>query len=95
MTVIFPDVGSILVPSPTAVIKGSPNPNAAKLFAQFNLTYEVQQKFIEEGRHSPRMDIEPPTGLPRLDTMSFYRIDYDWIESNSRQIKARFAEIFE
>ena len=95
MTAIFPEVGSILVPSPTAVIKGSPRPNAAKLFAQFHLTRTVQQKFTEEGRHSSRMDIDPPTGLPRLDEISFYRIDYDWIETNARQVKAKFAEIFQ
>ena len=95
MTAIFPETGSILVPTPTAVIKGSPHPNAAKLFAQFNLTREVQQKFTQEGRHSPRMDIDPPTGLPRLDTLSFYRIDYDWVETNTRLVKAKFAEIFQ
>jgi iron(III) transport system substrate-binding protein len=95
MTAIFPETGSILVPTPTAVIKGSPHPNAAKLFAQFNLTREVQQKFTQEGRHSPRKDIDPPTGLPRLDTMSFYRIDYDWVETNTRLVKAKLAEIFQ
>jgi iron(III) transport system substrate-binding protein len=95
VTTIFPEIGSILVPTPTAVIKGSPHPNAAKLFARFNLTREVQQKLTVEGRHLPRMDIDPPTGLPRLDTLSFYRIDYDWVETNTRQVKAKFAEIFE
>jgi iron(III) transport system substrate-binding protein len=95
MVAIFPEVGSILVPSPTAVIKGSPHPNAAKLFAQFNLAREVQRKFTEDGRHSPRMDVDPPTGLPRLDAISFYRIDYDWVEANARQVKAKFAEIFQ
>ena len=95
MTAIFPTVGSMLVPSPTAVIKGSPHPNAAKLFAQFNLTREVQQKFMEEGRPSPRVDIEPPAGLPRLDSITFYAIDYDWVENNTRQLKAKFAEIFQ
>lgn len=94
MKAIFPKQQSILVPSPTAVIKGSPHPNAAKLFAQFNLTRAVQQKFTEEGRHSPRMDVDPPTGLPRLDEISFYRIDYGWVEANTRQVKDRFSEIF-
>src|SRR5882757_5786784 len=36
-TIASPD-GTIVVPSPSAVVKGSPHPNAAKLFAQFNMS---------------------------------------------------------
>ena len=95
MTSIFPAVGSIVVPSPTAVIKGSPHPNAAKLFAQFNLAIEVQRKFAEEGRLSPRADVAPPEGLPRLDQIEPFPVDYDYVEKNTRQLKAKFAEIFQ
>jgi iron(III) transport system substrate-binding protein len=90
-----PSAGAIQVPSPTAIVKGSPHPNAAKLFAQFNLLPEIQHKFTEEGHHSPRADVRPPPGLPTLDQVSLYPIDYDWIEANTRQIKAKFAEIFQ
>jgi iron(III) transport system substrate-binding protein len=95
MTSIFPAVGSILVPSPSAVIKGSPHPNAAKLFAQFNLMLEVQRKFALEGRLSPRADVDPPEGLPRLTEIEPFPVDYDYIEKNTRQLKAKFAEIFQ
>src|SRR5215831_3413629 len=46
---VVPAKGAIQVPSPTAIINGSPHPNAAKLFAQFNLTAEIQHKFTGEG----------------------------------------------
>jgi iron(III) transport system substrate-binding protein len=95
MTSIFPAVGSIVVPSPTAVIKGSPHPNAAKLFAQFNLAIQIQRKFAEEGRLSPRADVAPPEGLPRLDQIEPFPVDYDYVEKNTRQLKAKFAEIFQ
>jgi len=95
MTSIFPAVGSIVVPSPNAVIKGSPHPNAAKLFAQFNLMLEVQRKFALEGRLSPRADVDPPEGLPRLSDIEPFPVDYDYIEKNTRQLKAKFAEIFQ
>ena len=64
--------GAIQVPSPTAIIKGSPHPNAAKLFAQFNLLPEIQHKFTEEGHHSPRLDVPPPPGVPGLDQVTLY-----------------------
>jgi iron(III) transport system substrate-binding protein len=92
---IIPATGAIQVPSPTAIVKGSPHPNAAKLFAQFNLLPDIQHKFTEEGHHSPRVDVQPPPGLPPLDAVTLYPIDYDWIEANTRQIKAKFAEIFQ
>ena len=92
---IIPTAGAIQVPSPTAIIKGSPHPNAAKLFAQFNLLPEIQHKFTEEGHHSPRTDVRPPPGLPTLDQVQLYPIDYDYIEANTRQLKAKFAEIFQ
>jgi len=95
MEAIFPAVGSMLVPSPTAVIKGSPHPNAAKLFAQFQITRVVQEKFVEEGRPSPRGDLPPPEGMPALTSIQFYPVDYDDIEKNTRQLKARFAQIFQ
>ena len=95
MISVIPRNGAIQVPSPTAIVKGSPHPNAAKLFAQFNLTPEIQHKFTEEGHHSPRVDIAPPSGLPRLDELTLYPADYDYIEKSTKQIKARFADIFQ
>lgn len=95
MISVIPRDGAIQVPSPTAVVQGSPHPNAAKLFAQFNLTPEIQHKFTEEGHHSPRVDVPPPSGLPRLDELTLYGADYDYIQKNTRQIKARFAELFQ
>jgi iron(III) transport system substrate-binding protein len=95
MISVIPRNGAIEVPSPTAVVKGSPHPNAARLFAQFNLTPEIQNKFTEEGHHSPRVDIAPPPGLPRLDELTLYPADYDYIEKSTKQIKAKFADIFQ
>jgi iron(III) transport system substrate-binding protein len=91
---IYP-VDAIQVPSPNAIIKGSPHPNAAKLFAQFNLEPDIQRQFTVLGHHSPRIDIPPPPGVPALSEMKMIPIDFDYIESNSRQIKAKFAEIFQ
>ena len=92
---IIPAERAIQVPSPSAVIKGSPHPNAAKLFAQYNLEPHIQKKFTEEGHHSPRLDVDPPPGLPPLAELKLDPIDYDYIEKNTRALKAKFAEIFQ
>ena len=46
---IFPTDGAFLIPAPTAVIKGSPHPNAAKAFAEFMIGDTVQKLFPGEG----------------------------------------------
>jgi hypothetical protein len=33
--------------------------------------------------------------LPALGALTLYPIDYDWIEANTRQLKTKFAEIFQ
>ena len=92
---IIPAANAIQVPSPSAIVKGSPHPNAAKLFAQYNLQPDIQHKFTEEGHHSPRLDVAPPPGLPALSALELDPIDYDYIEASTRQIKTKFAEIFQ
>ena len=46
---LYPTDGVFVIPSPTAVIKGGPNPNAAKLFAEFMISDEVQKLFPADG----------------------------------------------
>ena len=92
---IFPADGAFVIPSPSAILKGSPNPNAAKAFADFQLTLEVQSLFPDEGGYAARVDVEAPPGNPPLATVNTIPIDYDVIEKDATMIKRRFAEIFQ
>jgi len=92
---IFPTDGTFVIPSPSAIIRNSPNPNAAKLLAQFMLTDEVQRLFPQEGGYAARIDIGPPQGNPPLGQISVLPVDYDYIESHGGQIKKKFAEVFQ
>ncbi len=92
---IYPTEGVFIVSSPTAVIKGARNPNAAKLFAQLMVSPVAQRMIAEGGIHSSRVDVAPPPGQPALGDMKFIPVDLDLIEERSRELKARFAEIFQ
>ena len=49
----------------------------------------------EGGIHSSRIDVAPPPGQPALSEMKFIPVDLDLIEERARELKARFAEIFQ
>ena len=54
---LYPPDGVFVIPSPTSVVKGSPNPNAAKLFAQFMIGDTAQNIFPADGGLYPRASI--------------------------------------
>jgi iron(III) transport system substrate-binding protein len=92
---IYPTEGAFAVPSPTAVVKGSPSPNAAKAFAEFMLGDVVQKMFPDEGIYAARSDIPPPPGSPKLSDLKLMPVDYAYIEKATASIKTRFSEIFQ
>jgi iron(III) transport system substrate-binding protein len=92
---ILPADGTFVIPSPTAIIKGSPNPNAAKLFAEFMISDAVQKLFPEDGGYAARKDIPPPADGVALDKIKIIPVDYDYIEKESPRLKKRFNEIFQ
>lgn len=92
---VYPTEGTFVIPSPTAVVKGSPSPNAAKLFAAFMITPEVQKIFPEEGGYAARSDVAPPAGSPDLATLTIIHVDYKQIEKQAGGIKRKFSEIFQ
>ena len=92
---IYPTEGAFVIPSPTGVVKGSPNPNAAKLFAAFMITAEVQKIFPEDGGYAARADVAPPPGSPDLAALKTIPVDYPMIEKQTPAIKKKFSEIFQ
>ncbi len=92
---VFPADGTFAVPGPSSVVKGSPHPNAAKMFAAFLIGDEAQRQVIADGAFSPRTDLPAPRGSPPLMDMKLIGVDYGYIESQAGAIKSRFADIFQ
>jgi iron(III) transport system substrate-binding protein len=91
---LYPTDGVFIIPSPTSVVKGSPHPNAAKLFAEFMIGDDAQKVFPTDGGYSVRIDIAPPAGSPDLKSLKIIPLDGDYIERETQRIKRRFNEIF-
>lgn len=92
---IYPTDGVFIIPAPTAVVKGSPNPNAAKLFAEFMLSEAAQKLFPEDGGYAARVDIDPPADAAPLGKLKAIPVDYDAVEKDTVRVKRRFNEIFQ
>jgi iron(III) transport system substrate-binding protein len=92
---LYPSDGIFVIPSPTSVVKGSPNPNAAKLFAEFMIGDTAQKIFPADGGYSARIDIAPPAGSPDLKSLKIIAVDDDYIAAEAPRIKKRFNEIFQ
>ena len=92
---IVPTDGGFAVPGPIAVLKGSPNPHAAKAFAEFLISDEVQQTVVADGAYSARTDLPPPEGEIALKELSLLAVDYDALEKDAPAIKKRFNEVFQ
>ena len=92
---IWPTDGAFAIAAPTAVIKGSPHPNAAKALAEFMISDAVQKILPGEGIYAARSDVEPPPGNQPMSQIKLMPIDYDQIEKDAKSLKARFNEIYQ
>jgi iron(III) transport system substrate-binding protein len=92
---IYPADGTFMIASPTSIIKGSPNPNAAKVFAEFMIGPKAQKVFPEDGGYAARVDVPPPAGNPDIKSLTILAVDYDDIEKQTGSIKKKFNETFQ
>ena len=92
---VYASEGSPLIIGPNGIFKGSPNPNAAKLFQSFCLGRDAQQLIIDVGGlrsvHSQTREKPGRTPFKNIKTM---KDDAAAVEKESDSIKARYSKIF-
>jgi iron(III) transport system substrate-binding protein len=91
---IYPTDGTLMVPSPTAILKKAPHPNAAKLFLEFVTSphyYRVSTKFFSE---SLRPEVPPPAGARPLDQIKLIRPTDEEIETGIPEVKELWRDTF-
>jgi iron(III) transport system substrate-binding protein len=91
---ILPADGALAIVAPVAVLKSAKNPNAARLFAQFMVSSVAQRIVAANAIYAARADIAPPAGQPALGDIRLMPIDFERVERDTADIKARFGEIF-
>src|SRR5277367_1123145 len=92
---VYASEGSPLIVGPNGIFKGSPNPNAAKLFQAFCFSREAQQLIIDVGglRSVHPQTKEKPGWIP-LHEIKTLKDDPAAVEQQGSSIKTRYTRIF-
>jgi iron(III) transport system substrate-binding protein len=90
----FPTDGTFAIPAVTAVVKGAPHPNAARLLAEYQLSLEAERLWPPAGIYAARLDVEPPAGSPTIGTVKVIPMDFAYIQRATPAVKKKFQEIF-
>ena len=77
IAIVYPSDGSILVQTPSAVMKNAPHPNAARLFMEFLLSVEFSQVLIKARYESMRPDVKPLPGVKPVSEIKTIRPTLD------------------
>jgi iron(III) transport system substrate-binding protein len=92
---VYATEGSPMIIGPNGIFKGSPNPNAAKLFQSFCFSREAQQLIIDiGGLRSAHPQTEEKAGWTPLKDIKTLKEDAVAVEQQSSAIKSRYTRIF-
>jgi iron(III) transport system substrate-binding protein len=93
--VIYPEEGTPVASAPSAIFKGAPNPNAARLFQNWMHSREAQQILVDWARqYSPHQQAVEKPGVRKLSEIKLMKEDPEGTERASEEVKARYARIF-
>jgi iron(III) transport system substrate-binding protein len=93
--IVYPEEGTPLAGSPSAVFKAAPNPNAARLFQNWMHSREGQQMVVDVARQysAHAQTVEKP-GVRPLSQIKLMKEDPEGVEKGADEVKKRYAQIF-
>lgn len=87
--VVYPEDGTIIIPSPVAIFNTSKNQELAKKVLNWWLSKEGQQAIVKGWMHSVRDDVNPPKGAPALKTFADKAAKPDWTKLSKENAKIK------
>jgi len=92
--VIYPEDGSLLMIAPSAIIKGTKNPNAAKLFMEFLYSVEAAKVNVGDYGESMRPEVPPVKGAKSVGDVKTLRPTFEEITKGIPEVKELWRETF-
>ncbi|HEV2674652.1 MAG TPA: extracellular solute-binding protein [Aliidongia sp.] len=94
LAVVYPSSGTLMVISPSAIIKGTTHPNAAKLFMEFATGPEYSKILAQNFEQPLRTDVPPSPGAKALADMTLFAPTAQQIEQELPPNKAKWRDTF-
>jgi len=94
LAVVYPASGTLMVISPSGIIKGGTHPNAAKLFMEFLAGPEYSKILVENFEQPLRTDVAPATGAKSLADMKLFAPTAEQIDKELPPNKAKWRDTF-
>ncbi|ODT32496.1 MAG: hypothetical protein ABS35_01560 [Kaistia sp. SCN 65-12] len=93
--IIYPEDGTLAQPEGMFIVKDSPNPKAAKLFADYLLSEEAQKQLVEHfpGRRPTRKGVANHPQMKPLSEIKIIDYDSDWASAERADILAKMQKI--
>ena len=93
--IVYPAEGAPLIVGPSGVLKGAPNPNAARLLQSFMFSPECQQLLVDYGGlRSVHALVKDKPGRKPLAEIKLMKDDPAAVEQQAEEIKARYTRYF-
>ncbi|MEZ5818591.1 MAG: extracellular solute-binding protein [Hyphomicrobiaceae bacterium] len=92
--VIYPTDGALLMISPSGIMQGTKNPNAAKLFMEFLYSIEASRVVVADYVESMRPEVPPVKGAKSVSEIKTVRPTTEEIEKGIPEVKELWRETF-
>jgi len=92
--IVFPSSGTLMVISPSAILKDSKHPNTAKLFVDFLTSKEFSEILAKNYEWPLRADVKPPEGGKSLADMELFAPTPDKIAKELPGNKEKWRDTF-
>jgi iron(III) transport system substrate-binding protein len=94
LAVIYPTDGSLLMVSPSAVLKNAPSPNAGKLYMEFMLSKEAAEVQVKTHNLAVIKGVAPAPGAKPLEEIKAIRPTEEEIAKGIPEVKEKFRDTF-
>ena len=92
IALVYPADGTSCVPDGSALVRGAPHEDNARLFLDFTAGADVQQLLVSQFyRRSVRTDVDPVLSLPDLAQLPLVDYDVAWVSRNRDPILMSWA----
>ena len=92
--IIYPEDGTLLMISPSAILKNTKNPNAAKLFMEFMFSIEAAKVSAEYYSEPMRPEVPPAPGSKSISDVETVRPTYEEIRKGIPEVKDAWRDTF-